>query len=372
MAPGHGRLKGSTLGDIAAGRDNNLNALRMIAASSVMFSHSYALTGHMLEEPLAVASGQRTDAATIGVVVFFAISGFLIAQSLSRRNSLYAYTVARALRILPGLAFAKLLCVFALGWYATTLATSAYFSHENTWKFLAVSPFFGIQDRLPGVFEANPYPRAVAGSLWTIPIETWCYTIAALLAALTILRRELASTVLVVLALVSYAIFPEAVRSLLPADGFGTIPGLMFTFLFGAWLHACRRFVPLSMTAALAVIALLFYCATTPLFRLLYYTAIAYAALVIAYHPKVQWRAYLRVGDYSYGTYLLAFPIQQFLAWRFGVREPLALFGLAFLATLPFAALSWHWIEKPMLALKTSVSAWRPRFVYTLRRTTRS
>src|SRR5436190_5801196 len=72
------RLAAPTLGDLATGRDNNLNLLRMVAASSVLFSHAYALSGHMLDEPLVVASGQRTDAATIGVVVFFAISGFLI------------------------------------------------------------------------------------------------------------------------------------------------------------------------------------------------------------------------------------------------------------------------------------------------------
>src|SRR4051812_34094651 len=104
MILGYTWLKGSTFGDIAPGRDNNLNALRMVAASSVMFSHSYVLTGHMFEEPLAVASAHRTDTGTIGVVVFFAISGFLIAQSLSRR-SLGPYALARVLRIVPGLAF---------------------------------------------------------------------------------------------------------------------------------------------------------------------------------------------------------------------------------------------------------------------------
>ena len=96
MSFGFARFRAPTFADVAAGRDNNLNLLRMLAASSVLFSHSYALTGHMLQEPLVVASGQRTDAATIGVIVFFAISGFLIAQSLARTPSLYAYTIARA------------------------------------------------------------------------------------------------------------------------------------------------------------------------------------------------------------------------------------------------------------------------------------
>ena len=66
-------------GAFAAGRDNNLNLLRMIAASMVLFSHSYVLTGRIDQEPLTVLSGHRTDVATLGVVMFFGVSGFLIA-----------------------------------------------------------------------------------------------------------------------------------------------------------------------------------------------------------------------------------------------------------------------------------------------------
>ena len=120
------------------------------------------------------------------------------------------------------------------------------------------------------------------------------------------------------------------------------------------------------------MIGLVVYSAATPVFRYVYYAGIAYVALVIAYHPKLHFAAYLRVGDYSYGTYLLAFAVQQFLVWRFGIREPLVLFGLALLLTLPLAALSWHLIEKPALAMKRSLAAWRPQLGYALRRTTKS
>jgi peptidoglycan/LPS O-acetylase OafA/YrhL len=40
--------------------------------------------------------------------------------------------------------------------------------------------------------------------------------------------------------------------------------------------------------------------------------------------------------------------------------------------TLPLAALSWHFVEKPALALKGPLAAWRPRLRYGLRRITRS
>ena len=356
------RFIAPTFGDLSTGRDNNLNLLRMVAASSVLFSHSYALTGHMLEEPLVVASGQRTDTATIGVVVFFAISGFLIAQSLARRRTLYAYAVARALRILPGLMLAKLFCVLVVGWYATSLASAAYWAHADTWRFLLGCPYFDIRDRLPGVFETNPYPLAVNGSLWTIPVETWCYVGAAVVAGATLMGRPLAFTLAGVASMIAYARFPQLIQSWLPAGGGGTIPALMFTFLFGAWLNVCRRHVPASLTLAAAVFVLIVALPDVRHSAALYYPGIAYVALVIAYHPRLRWRAYLRVGDYSYGTYVLAFPVQQFLIWRFAPLSPLLSFALTLAVTLPLAMLSWHFVEAPALALKSALVAYRPRF----------
>ena len=62
MSFGFARFRAPTFADVATGRDNNLNLLRMLAASSVLFSHSYALTGHMLQEPLVVTTGAATGA----------------------------------------------------------------------------------------------------------------------------------------------------------------------------------------------------------------------------------------------------------------------------------------------------------------------
>ena len=364
-------LRSPTFADVTQGRDNNLNLLRMVAATSVLFSHSYALTGHMLDEPIVVATAQGTDAATIGVVVFFAISGFLIAQSLARTPSLAIYALSRVLRIVPGLMVAKLFCVLVIGWYATTLASAVYWTRADTWRFLLACPYFDVRDRLPGVFEHNPYPLAVDGSLWTIPVETWCYAAAAVLAVVSLLRWRVGFTVFMLVATIAYAFFARTIDAWLPGGGYGTIPVLLFTFMFAAWLFTCRQFVPVSLPLAAGVLAMLL-IADIRRFGAVYYAGIAYVALVLAYHPRLRWRAYLRVGDYSYGTYVLAFPIQQFIIWRFGITQPPVLFALAFIATIALAIVSWHVVEKPALRQKSSLRAWRPKFGYGLRRTTRS
>jgi peptidoglycan/LPS O-acetylase OafA/YrhL len=146
----------------------------------------------------------------------------------------------------------------------------------------------------------------------------------------------------------------------------------MFTFVFGAWLHVCRHRVPVSLPLAAAVLVLIVLLADARHFTALYYPGIAYVALVLAYHPRLRWGGYLRVGDYSYGTYVLAFPVQQFIIWRFGITQPPLAFALTLVVTVALAIVSWHVVEKPALGLKSRLTAWRPRVGYGLRSTTRS
>jgi len=350
-----------TFATTRAGRENNLNLLRLIAAAAVLYSHSYALTGHMLEEPVARATGQRTDAATIGVVVFFAISGYLITQSLARSTSLARYALARFLRIVPGLVIAKLLCATIIGWWATSLATSAYWRHPDTWRFLLGTPFFGSRDRLPGVFAGNPYPLAVNGSLWTLPVEAWCYAGAASIAIIGLTRRRILLAAAVAAAVTGYAYFPAQSRTLLPFSGEGLVPALVGSFLFGALVYAGGRWIPVSLGLAAAALVAIALAVGTWSFRYFYCTGISYVALVLAYHPRLLVRRYLRVGDYSYGTYVLAFPVQQLIVWRLGVTQPLLLLGLASMLTLPLAMLSWHFVEEPALSLKHRLGRARSR-----------
>jgi peptidoglycan/LPS O-acetylase OafA/YrhL len=57
-----------------------------------------------------------------------------------------------------------------------------------------------------------------------------------------------------------------------------------------------------------------------------------------------------RIGDFSYGTYLYHYPIQQTLV-AFGATlwNPWVVFGTSFALVLPVAALSWFIVERPAL-----------------------
>lgn len=59
------------------------------------------------------------------------------------------------------------------------------------------------------------------------------------------------------------------------------------------------------------------------------------------------------IGDYSYGIYIICFPIQQTLVMLDPQITPSWLLLCSFPAVLAFAILSWHFIEHPALRQKS-------------------
>jgi peptidoglycan/LPS O-acetylase OafA/YrhL len=58
-------------------------------------------------------------------------------------------------------------------------------------------------------------------------------------------------------------------------------------------------------------------------------------------------------GDFSYGVYLYAFPIQQLLVDHLSIAShPLVLTAIALPVTLVLAVGSWKFVEQPFLGLK--------------------
>ena len=80
-----------------------------------------------------------------------------------------------------------------------------------------------------------------------------------------------------------------------------------------------------------------------------------YFVLGLAYLPRGPIRSFNRLGDYSYGLYIYAFPVQQSLVARFPELTPGPLFLAAFAVTLVLAILSWHLIENPALGIKRRI-----------------
>ena len=335
-------------------RRNNLDLLRFIAASLVLVDHSYPLTGR----PGHAGPFQYETLGGFAVAIFFVISGFLVAASWQREPALVAFARKRAFRIVPAFALVVSVCALVLGPVLTTLAMKAYFTHGQTWAYLRNLTFVQVHYALPGVFAANPFPYAVNGSIWTLPIEVAMYVLLAALGALRLLTR---ATVTVLVAALALAWFGWGQQiSAAPPLGLAVLPAgytvhLALWFFTGSAYWFWRDRIHYRADAAVALAVLCWLTQQTSAGSVLLHAALPYMLIAVA-TLDVRWMAHFgQRGDFSYGMYLYAFPVQQTLASFGGATWPLPGFMAAsFGATLACAIASWHAVEYPALRRKRS------------------
>ena len=261
------------------------------------------------------------------------------------RPRLPRYVAKRALRILPALVVVVVLSALVIGPLVTTRSLSAYFDSSVVWKYIATNIVLVTHLDLPGVFTHNRYPTSVNGSLWTLPIEAHAYILVALLGLLGLFRRRalaLAALVLVSLAATRY---PAGVH------GIGD-PLLIRAFAWGSALYLCRELIPWHAALAVLLLAAAVALSSTKAGPLALQFAIPYLAVYLAHRAPTAGRVITRHGDFSYGLYLWAFPLQQVAAHLWPAITPWEMVLLVLPAAAIAAVASWHVIESPALGLK--------------------
>lgn len=344
------------ISDFTQSRDNNFNLIRIIAAYAVLVTHSFALAiGTGDAEPFRNILGMTIG--SIAIDIFFLTSGFLVTASLITRQSTIEFLWARALRIFPALFVMLLLTVLGLGVFFTTGTLSSYFADSMTYKYFlkCLTLFAGASYHLPGVFESNPYKNAVNGSLWTMPTELRMYAILAfiwvLLRITPIYRSNLFKITLVSGALMA-GLFVVLAHLDIAKEG-GNFLRLFFMFFTGAAFFVLKERIVLSHTIFyLSLVALLLAMLNRHLFFLIYIVTLAYILFFVAYVPSGVIRKYNKLGDYSFGVYIYAFPVQQSTAALIPGVSVSSLVLVSSFITLLFAVLSWHFLEKHALKLK--------------------
>jgi peptidoglycan/LPS O-acetylase OafA/YrhL len=344
------------LSNYSQGRDNNFNLIRIVAALAVLITHSFALAiGSGDAEPFRESLGMTMG--SIAVDVFFITSGFLVTSSLLNRQSTIEFIWARILRIFPALLVMLLLTVFALGVFFTSLPLSTYLTSSSTYTYLAkcATLFMGVSYKLPGVFDSNPFKSAVNGSLWTMPHEVRMYAILAIvwIACRVTPKLRLTAFQFVVIAFA----FSAGIYLLANHFYFHSVnhfPKLFFMFFVGAAFYVLREYIILSHWLFwLFAIGLSVAITHIHVFFVVYVFTIGYILFYLAYVPSGVIRKYNQLGDYSYGVYIYAFPVQQAVAALIpGVSvHQMILFSATI--TILLAIISWHLLEKRCLSLKT-------------------
>jgi peptidoglycan/LPS O-acetylase OafA/YrhL len=335
--------------------DNNFTFLRFVAASMVIVAHAHDLLNiPSLKDPLFQLTGRTMG--WVGVSVFFTMSGYLIMNSLDRSSDLVRFARARALRIFPGLAVCILLSVLLLGLFVTTRSAAAFFTDHQTFKYILGNiSLISIQYGLPGVFEHNPMPGPVNGSLWTLPYETLCYIFAGLASGLGLLRGERRRALVFAIVFLLIAAF-LALQSHLGHIGMfrrlAVMTRLDACFLMGMAYAAYQRRFTLRWWHVPLLAGVAWLTASTVFYDITYSAALSALALWLAFVPSQILRRLSKLPDYSYGIYIYAFPIQQVLMMKAPGLSPMLHALIAFPLILIPAGLSWHFIEKPALRFK--------------------
>ena len=323
---------------------NNFDFWRIAAAVLVLVSHQFALLGKSGPVPIPGVS-----LGGVGVFIFFAVSGFLVTQSWQSDPNAVRFVQRRFVRIWPALIVVTLLAALVMGPLVSELPAAEYFARAETLRYFKVL-VLNIKYELPGVFLSNPYPRAVNGSLWSIPVEVrwyWVTLFAGLLGLLRVRAAVLAS--MLALALFHFWIYGAESN---PTRNYGIEYGLFF--VYGACLQLYRSAWEdrrLRLAPPLAAVAALFAMLGHPLVALWVFLPFAVIATGVASTPVI--RRVGRFGDFSYGFYIYAFPVQQLAIWATSASLPLpAYLALSAAATTVLALLSWHLVEKPALRFK--------------------
>ena len=335
-------------------RRNNFDALRLLAAVTVIFSHSFLIAqGVEQGDPLNIITGNQCMIGLAAVFVFFAVSGFLITQSYEQTRSPLRYLVKRALRIFPGLIVVLLLTAFVLGPVVTSLPLSDYLHRPEPYRYVLHNAIFNVDmHTLPGVvFVDNAIGLEVNGALWTLGPEFQMYLMVMVLGVFRLLRLPVC---LALLALGMACIHFDEL------DALGSWGWLLGFFAMGMTLYKLRG--TRIFDGRIALLAVVVLVASVPLrqFILLFPLFGCYLALYLALHPRLPIIPAARYGDLSYGLYIYGWPAEQLSIWLMrGHAQWWQVFLLATLIAGTLAFLSWHLIEKRALALKPGAGAWQ-------------
>ena len=352
---------------------NSIGFLRWFLAFAVIFSHAGPLAGFYGGHDLGTQFSTEQSFGGVAVAGFFFLSGYLITKSRMGRSSTIRYFWRRIMRIFPAWLLVLILTAYVLApiawnqehgsmdgfWDARTDSPFTYFTN-NMWLPLVQHNIAGMGKIIPfytlnGGFEWN-------GSAWTLGFEFRAYIIVGVLGMVGALSKNRMVGTFIAFGLIALAMMQwfgfGALTNLAPIFGDYRFLLLMAPFAFGMLfaLHDDKVMIDNRLAILCAFIAVWTYGKGGWLVFGQY--AFCYVIMWIAINVRFL-RNWDKHGDFSYGIYIVAWPLMQFAAY-FKLQDAgwLVYHIVIVAACHAYAYFSWLLIERPALQLKD----WTPRW----------
>ncbi len=337
-------------------RHNNFNILRLIFASTVIVSHSYPLTNN--EEIFQKISNNQIDLGGLSVNIFFIISGFLVFKSIWYSKSVFNYIWKRVLRLFPALLVVLIVTLIVVLFVNTS---ANILKQRDFYTYLPRNlSLYRIQHNIKNVFEYNPYPRGINGSLWTLSYEFTMYMFILPFIWLKKFRKEVSLILLLfIFCIACYCDFfrPRFLQNIIGIISINStlFYRLLVFFISGAILTFVNFKAIKSKIAILLLTLSLIFAVWFDFYK--YASPFLLPILVIMTglsYNKFFWKLTEKTGDLSYGIYIYGFLVQQTLM-NFFDMNPIELMSSALFLTPVFAYFSWHIVEKKALKYKNYI-----------------
>jgi peptidoglycan/LPS O-acetylase OafA/YrhL len=324
-------------------RENNFDVIRLVLAWIVVITHCYDLSASP-----ALAVLQPIMQSRRAVEGFFAISGCLIVASWDRTRSTRDYIKKRANRILPAYWLALAMCL-AIGSVMTTLPQSVFWKNIQTWKYLFWNLLFMnfMHPGLPGVFEHNPANSAMDGALWTIKLEVAFYILVPFMVwAVRRFGRLWTLGTIFAASAAYHLILLDLGHEKLSLQ----LPGQLCFFMVGAAVYYYYAEFNAHWRLIWAVTLPLLLVALLTNWFILDAIAVPLFTMAVAFLLPPH-RGITHYGDFSYGTYVLHYPVvQTVVALGLFATSPWLAFSVVIVTVMVLAVTSWFTVERRFLS----------------------
>lgn len=333
---------------------NNFKLLRMVTAVTVAATHCLWIVygfNPSNEWPLGVL----IQASHCGICIFFGLSGYLIASSLTERPNFFRFTISRIARLCPLLFFAAVLISFVAGPIFTMASFADYYSDWRLWSYVPMTTMAFSDMTLPGLFEAAPAGGEVNVSIWTLKYEIIAYVGVGLLAAVGMMHHRFVWlwSALAIAAYVYISYFTQ-LRSEIDFLQHGLRFG--FAFLMGVLLYTYRPILHINLIGVFVVIGVAINTNSTAYMEPFRIIALTYTAIWFGSQKAGLLNFYNRFGDYSYGIFVFHWPIAQLILQSNPAISYVDLLTYVMPLTIACAVFSWHFVEAPILASRFAMA----------------